>query len=81
MMLVYTSITKSYLPKARVLAISIKKFHPDWYFVLLLSDSLPEDFNLDSEPFDEILLANELNIPNFKSWAFCHSIVELCTAV
>lgn len=81
MMLVYTSITKNYLPKARVLAISIKKFHPDWHFVLLLSDSLPEDFNLDNEPFDEILLANELNIPNFKSWAFCHSIVELCTAV
>lgn len=81
MMLVYTSVTKNYLPKARVLAISIKKFHPDWYFVLLLSDSLPEDFNLDNEPFDEILLSNELNIPNFKSWAFCHSIVELCTAV
>jgi len=81
MMLVYTSITKNYLPKARVLAISIKKFHPDWYFVLLLSDLLPEDFNLDNEPFDEILLANELNIPNFKSWAFCHTMVELCTAV
>ena len=79
-MLVFTSITKSYLPKARTLAISIKRFHPDWHFVLLFSDSLPHGFNIIDEPFDEILLAQDLNIPNFKSWIFCHSIVELCTA-
>lgn len=80
-MLVYTSITKSYLPKARVLASSLKEFHPDWKFVLLYSDDLPNGFNLDNEPFDEILMIDDLGIPNWKSWAFGHSIVELCTAV
>lgn len=54
-MLVYTSITKSYLPKARVLAKSIKHFHPDWTVVVLYSDTLPIGFDLATEPFDEIL--------------------------
>jgi len=80
-LLVYTSITKSYLPKARVLAKSLKKFHPDWTFVLLYSDSIPSEFNIEKEPFDEILTIEQLGISNFKSWAFQHNIVELCTAV
>ncbi len=78
---VYTSITKSYLPKARVLAKSVKKFHPDWTFVLLYSDDLPENFDLSKEPFDEIITIDKLGIPNWQRWAFGHTIVELCTAV
>lgn len=80
-MLVYTSITKSYLPKARVLARSVKQHHPDWVFVLLFSDKLPEGFDLTGEPFDEVLNIDELGIPDWKSWAFGHQVVELCTAV
>lgn len=80
-MLVYTSITKSYLPKARVLAKSIKKYHPSWTFVLLFSDELPKSFDIKNEPFDEVLTIQELGIPNWKSWAFGHALVELCTAV
>ena len=80
-MIVFTSVTKSYIPKARVLAHSLKKFHPDWHFALLLSDELPLSFDLESEPFDEIINIKELDIPNLKSWTFGHSVVELCTAV
>jgi hypothetical protein len=80
-MLVYTSVTKSYLPKARVLAKSVKNFHPDWRFVLLYSDNLPAGFDLTQEPFDEILTIDQLGIPNWRSWAFGHAVVELCTAV
>lgn len=80
-MLVYTSITKSYLPKARVLAKSIKQFHPDWTFVLLYSDDLPADFDLKAEPFDEIMTIEQLGFANWKAWAFGHALVELCTAV
>jgi hypothetical protein len=80
-MLVYTSITQSYLPKARVLASSVKRFHPNWTFVLLYSDSLPTDFDISSEPFDEVLIIDQLMIPNSPSWVFGHEIVELCTAV
>lgn len=80
-MLVYTSVTKSYLPKARVLAKSVKRFHPGWTFVLLYSDDLPVGFDLEQEPFDEILTIEQLGLPNWKAWAFSHAIVELCTAV
>lgn len=79
--IVYTSITCSYLPKARVLARSVKRYHPDWHFVVIYSDELSDDFNLESEPFDEIILIEQLGIPNWKSWAFGHALVELCTAV
>ena len=80
-MLVFTSVTKSYLPKARVLAKSVKYFHPDWSFFLLLSDDLPVGFDLTLEPFDEVLSIDQLGIQNWKSWAFGHAVVELCTAV
>lgn len=80
-MLVYTSVTKSYLPKARVLAKSVKRFHPDWTFVLLYSDDLPVGFDFKREPFDEILTIEQLGLPNWKAWAFGHELVELCTAV
>jgi len=80
-MLVYTSVTKSYVPKARVLARSLKHFHPDWTFVLLFSDSFPKDFDIGTEPFDEILTIDQLGLSDWKKWAFAHTVVELCTAV
>jgi hypothetical protein len=80
-MLVYTSVTKSYLPKARVLAKSVKHFHPDWTFVLLYTDDFPVDFDLNQEPFDEVLTIEQLGLPDWKAWAFGHAVVELCTAV
>lgn len=80
-MLVYTSVTKSYLPKARVLAKSVKHFHPNWTFVLLYSDDLPVDFDLKHEPFDEVLTIEQLGFSNWKAWSFGHAVVELCTAV
>jgi hypothetical protein len=63
------------------LAKSVKAFHPDWWFVLLLSDHPPSNFNLANEPFDELVVIQDLGIENFDSWVFKHSIVELCTAV
>jgi hypothetical protein len=77
----YTSITSNYLPKARVLAESIRRVDPDVQFHLILSDNPPVGFNLSSEPFDSVIFAEELVEENFAQWAFGHSLVELCTAV
>ncbi|MCV6614922.1 MAG: hypothetical protein OIF35_08085 [Cellvibrionaceae bacterium] len=77
----YTSITANYLPKARVLAHSVKKYSPDTQFHLLLSDDLPEGFDLAQEPFDTIIYAEDLPVDNFPAWVFSHRVVELCTAV
>ncbi|MTI65569.1 MAG: glycosyl transferase [Firmicutes bacterium] len=81
MIRVYTSITKSYIPKARVLAKSLKRFHPDWEFNVVFSDTLPLSFDLTKEPFDSVTLIDEFEIPDKEQWIFKHSIVELCTAV
>jgi len=78
---IFTSCNSCYLPKARVLATSIKKFHPDLQFHLILSDILPTSINVENEPFDSIILITELDIPNLKQWIFKHSVVEMCTAV
>ena len=78
---VYTSITSNYLPKARVLAHSIKKIDASVQFHLVLSDSLPIGFDLASEPFDNIIYAEDLVTKDFPQWAFGHEVVEICTAV
>jgi lipopolysaccharide biosynthesis glycosyltransferase len=77
----FTSITSNYIPKARVLANSAKRMHPEYQFHLMLCDELPPDFNLSEEPFDTVIQIADLEIPDEKSWVFKHNIVELCTAV
>ncbi len=81
MIRVYTSCTKSYLPKARVVAHSLKEHHPDYFFLLVFSDSLPRTFNLENEPFDAVLTIDDMNIEDKTRWIFTHNVVELCTAV
>jgi len=79
----YTSFTYSYLAKARLLAWSLKRFHPNWEFVALITDKEPEGFifDINNEPFDTVMLGQELPIDNIESWMFTHNIVEMCTAV
>lgn len=79
----YTSVNINYLPKARILAKSVKKYCPDSKFSLVFSDNLPESILPDQEPFDEIINIRDLNIPvdNLDMWIFQHTVVELCTAV
>lgn len=78
---VFTSAACNYIPKVRVLINSIKKWHPEWVIHLALSDKLPDDIDLSSEQFDEIHPAASLGIPDFEGWSFCHTIVELSTAI
>ncbi|HNY01589.1 MAG TPA: hypothetical protein PKG48_03325 [Bacteroidales bacterium] len=76
-----TSITSSYLPKARILAKSLKRFHPGWRFDVLLSDRLPEEVNLAEEPFDSVIYPEQIPLENRQTWIFRHALVELCTAM
>lgn len=79
----YTSININYLSKARVLAKSVKRHCPDARFSLVFSDQWPEDIDPGKEPFDEIILIENLGIPvdNLSFWIYQHTVVELCTAV
>lgn len=78
---VFTSVTTNYIPKARVLATSLKRFHPDAQFHLVLCDALPATWSLADEPFDSVILAATLPISNVHAWLFRHQLVEMCTAV
>ena len=53
----YTSITSNYIPKARVLAHSVKRAAPGSRFHLLLSDVPPAGFDLADEPFQAVAAA------------------------
>ena len=77
----FTSITANYLPKARILAESLKQHNPDLHFHLVLCDTVPKSLQLDEEPFDSVIPITELPIPDLQGWIYKHSRVELCTAV
>jgi len=81
--LCYSSFTFSYLNRARVLFQTLRRFHPDWELVALITDEPPPGFAFDpaKEPFDRVVWAADLGIANFKGWLFKHDVVEVCTAV
>lgn len=81
--LCFSSFTFSYLNRARVLFASVRRFHPDWELVALITDEPPSDFAFDPsrEPFDRVVFASDLGISGFESWLFRHDVVEACTAV
>jgi hypothetical protein len=81
--LCYSSFTFSYLNRARVLFQTLRQFHPDWELVALITDRAPPGFVFDAarEPFDRVVWAQDLAIPDFQQWLFKHDVVEVCTAV
>lgn len=78
---VFTSAAFNYIPKVRMLFKSLRQFHPEWRLHLALADELRPNVDLSQEPFDEVLAISDLDIPDWRGWAFCHSIVELATAI
>lgn len=79
----YTSFSFSYLAKARVLAATLKKHHPDWVLCAVISDREPDGFRfeIEQENFDEVIWGDEIFGRNTRPWVFKHDVVELCTAV
>lgn len=79
----YTSFSFSYLNRARVLAASIKKYHPEWKVWAFITDEIPDgfDLNIENEDFDFIVYSEDLMGEKFSPWIFKHDIVEACTAV
>jgi hypothetical protein len=77
----FTSAACNYLPKVRLLAQSLKQFHPEIRLVLALSDRTPNLELLAGEAWDEIIPLDALDIPARDQWAFTHDIVELSTAI
>ncbi len=79
----YTSFTYSYLQRARVLARTVRRAHPDWTLWAVMVDERPEGFDdsLWEGEYDFILDAATLFTDEWNAWIFKHDIVEACTAV
>lgn len=79
----FTSFTFSYLNRARVLATSLRRQHPDWVIWAVLTDKPPPGlvFDLAQEAFDRVLSAEDLYGDETDSWLFGLDIVEACTGV
>lgn len=79
----YTSFTYAYLQRARVLAESVRRTHPDWTLWAVMVDRPPEGFDDTAwqGEFDHVLDASTLYDATWKNWIFRHDIVEACTAV
>ena len=79
----FTSFNYAYLPRARVLAQTLRQAEPDWRIWGLLVDRPPPGAaDLDAfADFDRLIDAEELLLPRFRPWIFKHNVVEACTAV
>jgi hypothetical protein len=75
-----TIVSLNYLPYARTLCESFLQFHPEYKFYVLLVDRLPQGFDTSREQY-ELILVEDLGIPNFESVAFKYGILELNTNV
>lgn len=77
----FTSVNNCYIPKATILAKSLKKIYSDAYVICMLSDLI--DDGIDYSVFDKVLTIEDIDVPvdNLESWIFSHTVVELCTAV
>ncbi|MBX3654356.1 MAG: glycosyl transferase [Ramlibacter sp.] len=78
---IFTSAACNYVPKVRMLFSSLRQHHPEAVLHLLLSDERTELLDLSKEPFDEVTSLRELGIEHLEGWIFCHTIVELSTAI
>jgi glycosyltransferase involved in cell wall biosynthesis len=76
----FTIITKSYLPYARVLMASVRRHHPDFLRVVILVDRPDGFFDPAREDFT-LILSQDLSLPQEKWFHFKYTTLELCTAV
>ncbi len=79
-MICFTTASKKDLPKVRVLAKSIKRFHPNWPFYAVLTEPLGQIASSEKEAFS-ILQFDELGIEQVNSWIFMHNEIEARLAI
>ncbi|NTV53296.1 MAG: hypothetical protein HGA76_09840 [Candidatus Firestonebacteria bacterium] len=80
-MIICTSICTNYLPKAMVLAASVKRVNPARKFLLCLTEKELPDEAKSFPDFDHAVLAKDLGFPNPERYLIRYSIVEASTAV
>jgi hypothetical protein len=77
----FTSVTTNYVPKARVLARTLKRHNPDFKFIVFVAESIPPHLQEIELCIDEVISMADLGIDDYAAWVFSHSVVEICTAI
>lgn len=80
-MIICTSICANYLPKAMVLAKSLKKTNPKCKMLVCLLEKEIHKAASECEYFDYIVLSKDMGFENFPKTIFKRTIVEASTAV
>ena len=78
--IICTIAAANHLPKAACLADSMNRAHPDCQIVLCLVERDRSQALTLLDKFDHVVLASELDIPDFESFIFRHNIYEACCA-
>ena len=80
-MLFCTISTANHLPKAACLAKSLLRTQAEHQFLLCLVERDDSAIHQVDYHFPRVILASNLNIPNFDSFIFSHTAFEACMAV
>ncbi len=78
---VFTIVTKSHLPFARVMAERIRRFHGDIPFYVFLSDRPDGYFELEREPFRGVTIDQVLPPNLLATMSGYYTAYELCNAL
>lgn len=77
---VFTSVSRKYLPKAIIMARSVKKFHPDWDIHILINDDVPNYFSPFLSVFHTMMPVGALRKSVSEAWLFGMDAEEMCCA-
>lgn len=80
-MLICTSTCTNYLPKAMVLAETLKQCNPRRRFLVCLVEKKAPPEAVDYPHFDAVILAKDLGFPYFGRFISSHTRVEASTAI
>ncbi|MCQ8278416.1 glycosyltransferase [Acetobacteraceae bacterium KSS8] len=77
---IFTVCSNNYMPFARVLMESVRRWHPEASLFVCLSDEIVEWDGLYDGPFT-VVEARTLSIPQFRRMSFQYDVMEFNTAV
>ncbi|MBU5441000.1 glycosyltransferase [Paenibacillus sp. MSJ-34] len=81
-MIICTSICGNYIPKASVLAKSVKNYNSNATFIVFLVErEITSEMLPFLNHFDEVILAKEMGFEDFDKYIFKYDVVEAATAV
>lgn len=76
---IFTICAKNYLAHAKTLGHSIRKFHPECDFIILLSDEIGST-DIKCHDFN-VIESKDLQIEGFQDMAFKYNVIEFSTSI